>query len=111
MYLPSKPVKYELKIISLCDARTFYFCRGIPYIGKETLVQNNLFLPTQYAPKLDEPIMGTNRNIITDNWFTSLELAEKLLAKQFTLVGTLRKKKRDVSLHMFGLKNLQFTFT
>lgn len=34
MYLRNKPDKYGMKIISLCDARTFYFCGGIPYIGK-----------------------------------------------------------------------------
>lgn len=29
MYIPSKPDKYVLKIVSLCDARTFYFLGGI----------------------------------------------------------------------------------
>lgn len=56
MYLPAKPDKYHLKIISICDAKTFYFYSGIPYIGKETRNQNNLLIPTQYVLKLVEPI-------------------------------------------------------
>jgi len=55
--------------------------------------------------------MGTNRNITTDNWFTSLlELAEQLLATKLTLVGTLRKNKGEVPPHML-VKNLPPTTT
>ncbi|XP_033223307.1 piggyBac transposable element-derived protein 3-like [Belonocnema kinseyi] len=35
MYIPSKPDKYGLKIVSLCDVRKLYFISGIPYVGKE----------------------------------------------------------------------------
>ncbi|KAL4098870.1 hypothetical protein QTP88_023388 [Uroleucon formosanum] len=87
MYLPAKPDKYGLKIISICDAKTFYFYGGIPYIGKETRNPNDLLIPTQYVLNLMEPIMGTNRNVTTDNWFTSIELAEQLRVKKLTLVA------------------------
>lgn len=50
--------------------------------------------------------MGTNRNDTTDNWFTSIELAEQLRAKKLTLVGTLRKNKLEVPPHMLVVKNL-----
>ncbi|XP_025191777.1 piggyBac transposable element-derived protein 4-like [Melanaphis sacchari] len=106
MYLPAKPDKYGLKIISICDAKTFYFYGGIPYIGKETRNRNDLLIPTQYVLNLVEPIMGTNRNVTTDNWFTSIELAEQLRVKKLTLVGTLRKNKREVPPHMLVVKNL-----
>ncbi|XP_071056485.1 piggyBac transposable element-derived protein 4-like [Onthophagus taurus] len=106
MYLPSKPDKYGLKIISLCDAKTFNFCGGIPYVGKETRKRSDFLLPTQYVLSLIEPIVGTNRNVTTDNWFTSLELARALLDRKLTLVGTLRKNKREVPPHMLDVKNL-----
>ena len=34
-FIPTKPEKFGLKIISLCDARTFYFLNGVPYLGAE----------------------------------------------------------------------------
>ena len=34
-YLPAKPDKYGLKIISLVDAKSFYFLNGIPYLGAD----------------------------------------------------------------------------
>lgn len=57
MYIPSKSDKYGLKIISLCDARTFYFFGGIPYVGKNTLQREGfLLLPTCYAIYLTEKL-------------------------------------------------------
>lgn len=97
MFIPSKPDKYGLKIISLCDSRTFYFISGLPYVGKTDKVNNiSLKLPTQYVLKLTESVQGSNRNITTDNWFTSYELSEELSKKNLTLVGTLRKNKREI---------------
>lgn len=50
--------------------------------------------------------METNGNVTTDNWFTSIELAEQLRAKRLKLVGTLRKNKREVPSHILIVKNL-----
>lgn len=95
IYIPSKPDKYGIKIVMNCDSKTFYMISAIPYIGKETRTSSEA-LPTQYVLKLSESIYGTNRNVTMDNWFTSLDLANKLLAKKLTMVGTLRKNKADI---------------
>ena len=95
-YIPAKPDRYGMKILSLCDARTFFFCGGIPYVGKGTIAREGLLLPTQYALKLTEPLYGTNRNVTCDNWFSSLELCEELNQRKITMVGTLRKVKREI---------------
>lgn len=98
-YIPSKPDKYGLKIMSLCDARTFYFLRGIPYTGKDNRIKKrpgDLPLPAQYVLHLTESIRGSNRNITADNWFSSLELTDALLQKKLTFVGTLRRNKPQI---------------
>lgn len=108
MYLPSKPDKYGLKIIMMCDAKTSYMCNAIPYIGKDTTRDpREGSVPTQYVIKLTRSIHGTNRNVTMDNWFSSCELAEKLLDKNLTMVGTLRKNKKEVPPQFLTVKRIQ----
>jgi len=40
--------------------------------------------------------MGCGRTVTADNFFTSISLATKLLAKRTTLVGTIRSNKREL---------------
>lgn len=50
-----------------------------------------------YWLRLVQPVHGTNWNITTDNWFTSIPLIETLQKEQkLTLVGTLKKNKREI---------------
>ena len=39
---------------------------------------------------------GSSRNLTADNWYTSLPLAQSLLASNITLVGTLKKNKKEI---------------
>ncbi|XP_022911999.2 piggyBac transposable element-derived protein 4-like isoform X1 [Onthophagus taurus] len=95
MYIPSKPDKYGLKLVTMCDSRTFYMCSAKPYIGKEVR-EGPFSIPTHYVLNLTKEIQGSNRNCTMDNWFSSLEVAEKLLELKLTMVGTLRKNKPDI---------------
>lgn len=97
MYLPSKPAKYGIKFILLCDASTKYLIDAIPYVGKTT----NTFgspLAEYCVVALTKSIHGSNRNITMDNWFTSIPLAEKLLQNPYklTVIGTLKKNKTEI---------------
>lgn len=40
--------------------------------------------------------VSSGRNVITDNFFTDLELGRQLLDRRMTLVGTLRKNKPEI---------------
>ncbi|KRX12698.1 hypothetical protein T07_1835 [Trichinella nelsoni] len=46
--------------------------------------------------RLVRPWCGKGRNITMDNFFTSIPLAEDLLVKKTTIVGTLRRNKKEV---------------
>lgn len=102
MYMPSKPAKYGLKMQRLADARTCYVYNTYLYCGKGcdgmylSEDEKKYNIPTQAVLRLCKPIFGTNRNITTDNWYTSIELANVLKNKQLTLVGTLKKNKREI---------------
>lgn len=64
--------------------------------------------------RLVEPIKKSNRNLTTDNYYTSYELAIYLLENGLTFIGTMKKNKakippqflnnstRDISSTIFG---------
>ena len=94
VYIANKPAKYGIKIFMACDADSLYCLNAIPYLGKGSVpplnpsVNQGQWITT----KLVEPFRADGRVICCDNWFTSLNLAKKLLADKMHLVGTIRPK-------------------
>ena len=52
--------------------------------------------PGDIVERLISHLKGTYRNLTTDNWYTSYTLAMSLLQDKMTLVGTLKKNKREI---------------
>lgn len=117
-YIPSKPNKYGIKIYASVDSKTFYSHNLEIYAGKQPegpyMLSNK---PKDVVMRLVEPLFGSGRNITCDNWFTSVELFEALKEKRLSLLGTVRKNKRQlppefvntkaraVSSSLFGFNN------
>ena len=105
VYMVSKPDKYGIKIVMLNDAKTFYLLNATPYTGK--LNTNNESVPSFYVRTPTEPIHGTYRNITVDNWFSSVDLFQNMLTQHgLTMIGTLRKNKREVPPSFLLAKNV-----
>ena len=102
MYIPNKPAKYGIKLVLICDSETTYMLGAIPYLGKEgTTPQDGVNLGHYYTKELTKPYHGTNRNVTTDNWFTSVPLITDLLYNcGMTLVGTVRGNKAEIPQEM-----------
>ncbi|XP_034058307.1 piggyBac transposable element-derived protein 4-like [Gymnodraco acuticeps] len=95
-YMPSKPAKYGIKIFWMCDARVHYAFNGMIYTGRQPGEDVQRNLGENIVQQLSSGIRHTGPNITMDNFFTSIPLAEKLLEKNLTLVGTLRQNKPDI---------------
>ncbi|XP_012523203.1 uncharacterized protein LOC105829094 [Monomorium pharaonis] len=92
------PNKYGIKIIMMNDSRTFYMYTAEPYVGKVNK-DNTESLPSYYIRTLSQPIHGTLRNITCDNWFSSVEIFDKMLQEHsITMVGTLKKNNPEIPL-------------
>lgn len=91
VYMKSKPDKYGLKIWAMADSETAYSINLQVYLGK---INNQPEKNQGERVVLDliKPL-GTGYGVTTDNFFTSLSLANKLADKGLTLCGTLRKNK------------------
>ena len=96
-YIPNKPSKYGIKVYVLADSESFYSVSSKIYVGAGTHTpRSELPVPTQAVLDLITIISGTNRNITTDNYYTSIPLANELKSRQLTLVGTMKKNKRCI---------------
>ncbi|GLD70151.1 piggyBac transposable element-derived protein 4-like protein [Lates japonicus] len=94
MYIPNKPAKYGIKLVLANDAHSKYLLAGIPYLGKlATQRQDGQSFGQYFTKELTKQYHHTNRNVTTDNWFTSVPLAIDLLENcGMTLVGTVKKE-------------------
>nr|XP_023018525.1 piggyBac transposable element-derived protein 1-like [Leptinotarsa decemlineata] len=89
--MKSKPDKYGLKIWALADCSSAYTVNMQPYLGK---VGNKPEKGQGQRVVLDlVNHLSLGYGITTDNFFTSIELANMLLDKNLTLCGTLRKNE------------------
>nr|XP_047129680.1 uncharacterized protein LOC124809580 [Hydra vulgaris] len=87
-YMPHKPDKFGIEFWILADLRS-KFCLNIkPYLRKdENRVEN---LGTDVIMSQMEPCLGRKYNITTDNFFTNLYMATKLLQKKTSNIGTVK---------------------
>jgi hypothetical protein len=95
-YMKSKPAKYGIKIWLAADSKSSYCYNMQVYCGKSLTGEREKNQGERVVLDLIEPLAGSGRGVTTDNFFTSVSLAEKLLEKNLTLVGTLRKNKPDI---------------
>jgi hypothetical protein len=106
-YIPSKPGKYGIKVFCLADAKMYYTVNLEIYAGKQPdgphQVSNS---PKDVVLRLTDCVANSGRNITTDNWFTSYELAKELLNKRITLVGTIRKNKKQIPTEFVTCKSM-----
>lgn len=92
--MPNKPDKFGIKFWLASDVNSKYI-NGFPYLGKDERRNPSVQLGEFVTLKLVEPYTGCGRNITMDNFFTSVSIATKLLAKKTTVVGTIRTNRRE----------------
>jgi hypothetical protein len=94
--MASKPDKFGIKFWIAADVKSKYLVNGIPYLGKDETRSANERLSENVVMCLMTPYMGKGRNVTTDNFFTSVNLGQKLMAKNTTLVGTVNRIRREI---------------
>lgn len=95
-YMPQKPDKFGIKFWLATDVRSKYLLNGFPYLGKNENRPIDETVGEHAVRRLAEPFHNTGRNITTDNFFTSLKLAKTLRNKGLSIVGTVKRAKKEV---------------
>ena len=92
-YMANKPDKFGIKFWLLADAQSKYLCNGKSYLRRDPSPNRCGDLPGDVSLTLLQPYYKKGYNVTTDNYFTSLKLAEELKQKKTTILGTIRKQR------------------
>lgn len=93
-YMSNKPDKFGIKFWVLAEVESKYCLNLIPYLGKdETRVAG---VGSHVVTSLMAPYLNKGYNVCTDNFFTSHQLAESLLQRSTSIVGTVRANRREL---------------
>ncbi|XP_029949607.1 piggyBac transposable element-derived protein 4-like [Salarias fasciatus] len=95
-YSATKPDKCGIKFWVACDWKSKYVCNVLPYLGKDPSLPSGDRLSEDVVLRLMEPFLDQGRNVTVDNFFTSLSLAQRLLSRNTTLLGTVNKNHREI---------------
>jgi len=91
-YMPNKPVKRGIKVWEAADASNGYVFDFQVYTGKKQDGAEH-GLGYRVVHDLTRQITGKNHHVFCDNFFTSVKLAEDLLADKIYLCGTIRANR------------------
>lgn len=92
-YIRSKRHKYRIKFFKLCLPHGYTHHFEI-YSGKEGDSLLTQSLSERVVMSLCGDILNCNRTLYTDNFYTSVSLARRLLLQKTHLVGTLRSNRK-----------------
>ena len=110
-YNPNKPQKYGVLLKSLNDARFPYTYKALPYPAKPTAGDEPLYIssPADYIKNLviwaKEQVRIDERNISINRLYTIVEIANWLVEKNMTVVGTVQKGRVGFPEEVFDAKN------
>ncbi|KAL7865114.1 hypothetical protein SRHO_G00103610 [Serrasalmus rhombeus] len=79
-------------------------CNAIPYLGKDPDRPKGERVSENVVMKLMKPYLGKGRTVATDNYFTSLSVANRLLESNTTLLGTINKIRWEIPLEAKNAK-------
>ncbi|KAF2887332.1 hypothetical protein ILUMI_18841 [Ignelater luminosus] len=95
-YMPNKPDKFGIKPWIAVDTKSKYVLNAFSYLGKDETRPQDQTLSKNVVLQLLQPFTKKGRNVTTDNYFTSVKLAEKLIKLNTTIVGTMNRSRRGV---------------
>ena len=110
-YNPNKPHKYGVLLKSLNDARFPYTYKALPHAAKPTAGDGQFYISSaaDYVKNLvirtKEQVRLDGRNISMDRLHASVEIANWLLEKNITIVGTVQKGRVGFPEEVFDTKN------
>lgn len=89
VYNKDKPDKCGMKIYMLCDAKTGYVVKMVPYVGISKTVET-------VVTELSAPFYGKWHTIYMDRYFTSPTVVDLLWLNKTRVMGTVMPNRRGL---------------
>ncbi|XP_060845755.1 piggyBac transposable element-derived protein 4-like [Rhopalosiphum padi] len=89
-YIPGKAHKYDVKLFKLCGTNGYTY--NVQVYGGKSQVDGKR-LGCRVVLDLSRRYLNMGRTMVTDNFYTSITLANELLTNDTHLVGTLRSNR------------------
>lgn len=105
-YLPAKPIKRGIKVWMRCDSENAFLTDFDIYLGKGT-ANSEHGLGHDVVTKLTRDLTGKYFRVFFDNYFTSVQLMQDLLADRIYACGTVRMNRRGFPDDLKGRLHLQ----
>jgi hypothetical protein len=93
-YISNKRHKFGIKLFKLCLKGGYLYDLKV-YCGQENDKERSETVPTKVVMNLVQQLLGKGRTLCTDHYYTSVELAHKLLDEKTYLLGTLRSNRKN----------------
>nr|CAH7715063.1 unnamed protein product [Callosobruchus chinensis] len=98
-YIPSKRKRFGMKLFALCESSSGYMFNFIIYTGSDTnYIEKYAEEPAtiKIVLSLMDPLLGMGYRIFLDNFYTSIDLADKLSKHRTDCVGTMRVNRKGL---------------
>ena len=105
--MPNKPAKFGIKFWMAADSTSRYVLSVNPYLGRDEDDGISGTLGEKVVLRQTQQYYQSGCQVVTDNFFTSIELARKLCQKNLTLLGTIRRNKKEIPKELLQTKNRQ----
>ena len=102
-YLPSKPIKWGVKIWTMAESTTGYVCKFQIYTGKEA--NQGKGLSHRVVIELMNDYQNKNISLFIDNFYTGTDLLTELLMRGIYACGTVRSNRKGLPAELLP-KNL-----
>lgn len=100
-YIPNKRHRYGIKLFKLC-AVGGYTSKVEIYAGKDTSRIGSV--ASSVVLRLMNGLLDHGRILYTDNWYSSVPLAEELIQRKTHLVGTIKKNRKGLPKEVIDTK-------
>ncbi|MEL7309347.1 MAG: hypothetical protein AAGK05_16800 [Pseudomonadota bacterium] len=100
-----------MKVWASVDVETSYVTNAQVYLGKRPGQRPEVGQAKRVVLDLVEGLEESGRNVTTDQHFTGVALAEELLSKGLTLLGTVNKNRREIPAAMLPRRDREVKST
>lgn len=98
-YIPSKRKRFGIKVFALCESSSGYFYNFIFYTGSDTKYgtkYENEPKTSRVVLELVDSLLDKGYCLFLDNYYTSVDLVQKLVKKRTDCIGTMRINRKGL---------------